>query len=363
MKREIDTPAVLIDLDIVENNIRRLVDGLRRHHISYRPHIKTHKSVFLGNLQRQYGAEGITCSKLGEAEVFSEAGFDDILIAYPIIGDLKLMRLKALIEKGIQVRTVVNSLEGAKGLSLLGESMGRSIEVLIEVDGGMHRGGLAPYEDTVRFARAISAFPGIRIMGIEYYNGGIYDAKTKEEVILEVMRERQEMTETSALLKRAGISSPILSGGSSLSSDYPEYLEGITESRAGNVIFNDRTRMSKGLIRLEDCALQILVTVVAKVDDNHYIIDGGSKTFSSDMVSGCEGYGYVREYPEMILWKLNEEHGYLYSAVPHKINIGDVLHIIPNHACQMGNIFEYSYGIRNGRIEEKIYSEARGKSI
>lgn len=360
---EIPTPAVLVDLDIVEKNLRELTEGLNRYGIAYRPHIKTHKSLYFAELQKAYGASGITCSKLGEAEVFAEAGFDDILLAYPLIGRDKLERLKRLIKKGNRVRTVVNSLVGAKHLSDLGEELSNPIEVLLDIDGGMNRGGVKSGDAAVVLANSISSYAGIKIVGIEYFDGSIYGAVTEEEIKEHVIWERNNIIESAELLRQNGHTMEILSGGSSFSSKYPQYLKGLTEVRSGNCIFNDCTQLYKGLITTESCALRILATVVSKVDDKHVIIDAGTKTFSSDPSGDRGGYGYIIKYPHAQLWKMNEEHGFVKSEKSLGVEIGDKLEIIPNHSCQQANLFDKFYGIRGGNIERIIENEARGKSV
>lgn len=362
-KGNIPTPAVVVDLDIVENNLKELTEGLKQWGISYRPHVKTHKSVYFANLQKAYGASGITCSKLGEAEVFAESGFKDILLAYPLIGEDKLERLGRLIEKGVQIRTIVNSKSGGEALSRLGCRMGCQIEVLLDVDGGMNRGGVKPGNAALALAEEIRDYEGIKIAGIEYFDGDIYSAKTEDEMMEHILREKQDITGTAELLEQNGFTMDIRSGGSSFSSKYPQYLKGLTEVRPGNCIFNDCAQLYKGMIGEEQCALRVLVTVVSKIDDCHFIVDGGTKTFSSDRSGDRDGYGYIIGHPDAALWKMNEEHGFIQSEKVLDIQIGDKLEIIPNHSCQQANLFSRFYGIRNDKVECIIQTEARGKNV
>lgn len=363
MLEMIGTPAVLVDLDIAEKNISSLVEGLKKYKISYRPHIKTHKSIFLARLQQKMGACGITCAKLGEAEVFAEAGFDDILLAYPVIGDDKCRRLGELLLKGIRVRTVVNSIEGARGLSGMGQNIGRTVEVLLDVDGGMERGGVKPGEPALQLAEAIKALPGVRLVGIEYFDGSVYGAATMDEIAGHITKEKTEILDTACLLRERGFEIRILSGGSSFSAKQPQLLEGLTEARPGNCIFNDCTQLYKQMITEEDCALKVMATVISRVDPFHYIIDAGTKTFSSDTSQEGKGYGYIIGHSGAVLWKMNEEHGYVRFAKPDEVKIGDRLMIIPNHSCQQANLFPRMYGIRKGSFVCEIDTSARGKSV
>lgn len=363
MLKKIGTPAVLVDLDIVEKNISSLVEGLDKYKISYRPHIKTHKSIFLARMQLEMGACGITCAKLGEAEVFAEAGFDDILLAFPVIGEDKCRRLGNLLQKGVRVRTVVNSIEGARGLSKMGQNIGRTVEVLLDVDGGMERGGVKPGEPSLHLAEAIRTFPGIRLAGIEYFDGSVYGASTMDEIAGHITKEKTQILDTARLLREHGFEMRILSGGSSFSAKQPQLLEGLTEARPGNCIFNDCTQLYKNMITEEDCALKVLVTVVSRVDSSHYIIDAGTKTFSSDTSQEGEGYGTILGHPGAVLWKMNEEHGYVRFEKPDEVKIGDRLKIIPNHSCQQANLFPQMYGIRKDNFICEIDTAARGRSV
>ena len=175
------TPAVVIELDIAENNIQKLIKEAKAHGIAHRPHVKTHRSSELAKLQLSLGAQGITCAKLGEAEVMAEAGIDDILVCYPLIGEDKMQRLGKLMEKA-KVTTIINSVAGARQLSELGERIGKRIPVRIDVDGGLGRGGVKPGQPALEFANQVKDLPGIRIVGLMYYGGLIYHEKSKEDM-------------------------------------------------------------------------------------------------------------------------------------------------------------------------------------
>lgn len=356
------TPWVGVDLDIAEKNIQQAVKRLGKYHIAHRPHVKVHKSLFFAEKQQEMGCRGITCAKLGEAEVMAEGGISDILIAYPLIGRDKLERYKNLVQSNIKVRTIINSWEGAKGLSDLGESLGESLPVLVELDGGINRGGLKLGEPLKEFGKQIKTLTGIRVEGVEYYGGDIYGCKTASEIKARAARERDEILESGKILQKLGYDIRILSGGSSFSILFPEELEGLTEVRAGNYIFNDCALLSIGMITEESCALEIRSMVVARPDAQTAIIDAGTKTLTSDHVNYREGYGYIKEMPEAVITKLNEEHGFVSCSGGINWKIGDQIHIIPNHACVIPNLCDYIYGIRNGEIERLIAIEARGKN-
>lgn len=362
MYKQISTPAVVIELNTAERNIRRMVEENRRFGIAHRPHIKAHKCIKLAKLQLAMGACGITCAKLGEAEVMADGGVNDILLAFPLIGDDKLQRYGDL-AKRCMIRTIINSIEGTRGLSMLGEKLGRQLEVLIELDGGIGRCGIKPMEPALRFAQKAAKLPGIRIVGLLYYGGGIYDLHSEEEFIQATGKERDEIVGTANLLKSHNFDISILSGGSSFSAKWPEHLKGLTEVRAGNYIFNDVHQLNVGLIQPEDCAMRVVSTVVTIPDEYTAVIDAGSKTLTSDTVAGAPGFGYIIGREDIVIYKLNEEHGYLRSDKPIGLHVGDRVVIIPNHACVIPNLQDEMYGARDEKPECMLKVDARGKVV
>lgn len=355
----IPTPAVVVELDQVEANLKKMEEEAGRYGINIRPHIKPHKSSYFAWQQLAEGAKGITCARLREAEVMADYGVKDILIAFPLIGKDKMERLARLLQRA-QVLTVINSVYGAEQLSGVGISGGVPVEVLIEIDGGLHRGGVAPYEEALAFAEKVRELSGIHICGLMYYNGLIYDESTVEGFRQYAKKEHDELTGTAALLKEHGYCMDILSGGNSYSSRFCEELEGITEIRCGNYIFNDCMTLATGFATEEECALRAVSTLVCKMDERHGIIDAGSKTLTTDGCGhGRTGYGYVVGRPDLKITKLNEEHGFLESEEGLNLEIGDKIAIIPNHACVLPNLTDQLYGIRGNRLERMIPVEAR----
>ena len=355
------TPAVVIELAQMEENIRKMTEAAAGYQIKVRPHIKPHKSVEIARLQLRMGCSGITCAKLGEAEVMAKGGIDDILIAFPLIGQEKMQRLKILSRKA-RVITIVNSEEGARQLSETFQNSPDKIEVLIEVDGGINRGGKKPYEPTLEFARQIAGLPGIDIKGILYYGGTIYGEKDREGFEKTSAREREEMLGTARMLENAGFHMEILSGGNSYSSKMPWLLEGITEIRPGHYLFNDVGQLMSGFAKEQECALRVTASVVSIVDERHAIIDAGSKTLTTDICARKEGYGYVVGRPDITISKLNEEHGFIESEGRLGLEIGDKIAVIPNHACVVPILADEVYGIRNGKLDHLIRIDARGKN-
>lgn len=358
----LSTPALVVELDIAEQNIRNMIANTAKYGIAHRPHIKVHKSIELAKLQLSLGAKGITCAKLGEAEVMAEGGIDDITIAFPIIGGDKLARYGELSGK-CALRSIVNSMHGAKGLSGLGVSLGKKLEVLIELDGGVSRGGIPPFKPALEFAESIRDLPGIKITGLLYYPGLIYGETTAQGVERLARKEHDDLTGTKELLEKHGFKIDILSGGNTPSALVPQFLEGITEVRPGNYIFNDCQRLYPGLLKPESCAMRIVSTVVCRPDAHSAIIDAGSKTLTSDSLPAMPArFGYILDHEDILLYKLNEEHGFLKSERPMPFEIGDKIAIIPNHACVASNLCDEIYGFRGGAFSRMIKIDARGKN-
>jgi len=353
------TPYVVADLDIIENNIKTMVVSLEKYHIKHRPHIKAHKSIYFAKKQLELGATGITCAKVTEAEVFVKNGFKDILLAYPIIGDEKIKLLGELMHN-TNITTLVNDKKHLDALSGLSSSLGKRISVLIEIDGGINRGGLNPGKDTIDFYKIAKDTEGLDIVGFLYYGGAIYAEDTLEKIEEKAKEDSNILVNIKKELNEKNIT--ILSSGSSPSSRFPHQLKGITESRAGNYIFNDVQALGAGLCRVKDCALTIKTTVVSTPCLGSAIIDAGSKTLTSDLSKFKKGYGYVVEFPEIEIYKLNEEHGFLRFNPNIRLEVGQILTIIPNHACVISNLCDEIQGINKKGEKIKIKIDARGKN-
>jgi len=359
-RKPLTTPYVYIDLDKVEKNIKNMTERLANAGIAHRPHIKTHKSIELAKKQIEMGSVGITVAKLAEAEVMNEAGINDIFIAYPIVGEQNLLRLKALCSSS-QIRTIVDSYTIASGISSVGESLNKKIEVLIEIDGGSHRGGVQPGEATLDFAKSIADLPGIKIVGLFVYSGQVYGEKDHSGIKKKSQEEAEILINTQQLLNQNGFDIQITSGGSTPSSFFASDLEGITESRAGNYIFCDMNAVHLGVADMNECALKICSTVVSTPLPGYATIDAGSKTITSDLSVKGDTYGTIYGKEGVKLVKLNEEHGYLrFDPSVYQFKVGDVVEIIPNHSCVVPNLNDKIYAFRNGTFEREIRIDARG---
>lgn len=355
----ISTPSVCVDMDVTKRNIDRTVHALAEHGITHRPHIKTHKSLRLAQMQLNAGCKGITCAKLGEAEVMANGGIDDIFIAYPLIGQEKWNRYGRLMERGLKMLTLVNSTVGARGLSALGQRLGTELPVVIEMDGGLERGGLRQ-DNLYDFVKEVAKLPGIILQGVCCYSGGIYGCKTMEEIRNLATQEREELLTAADCLRKLGLQVNVISGGSSFSVLCPDELHGLTEVRAGNYIFNDNALLSIGKVDITDCSLKIRSTVVARPSSKTAIIDAGSKTLTTDNINYREGYGLIVDSADAIIYKLNEEHGYVKRESGLDWEVGHEIDIIPNHACTVTNLCDELLEMENGKVVGSIRVEARG---
>ena len=347
--RRYGTPAHVIDLDIVERNIARLQSMCDAASIANRPHIKTHKSPVLAAMQIAAGAKGITCQKLGEAEVMAEGGQDDILISYNILGEEKLGRLGRLAGR-VKMTVSADNPVVVGGLPRAAEIAGRPLDVLVECDTGRARAGVVTPEEAVALAQQIAAQPGLAFAGFL-----IYPPET-------AIPETQAFLDAAmAGVRAAGLNPRVVSSGGTPNVPHLGKIKGVTEHRAGTCIFNDRMMMAAGVASLEDCALSVYATVVSRAAPERGILDAGSKTLTSD-TGGLEGFGFIIEHPEARLAKFAEEHGFLdLSACDHPPKVGDVVRVVPNHVCVAVNMVDRYITVRGGEIIGELPIAARGR--
>ncbi len=364
---ELDTPALLIDLDCVEKNLAQLADYCRQHHLRLRPHTKTHKLPELARMQVERGACGVTVAKVGEAEVMAEAGIENILIAYPVLGPDKAARVAAL-ARTCAISVAIDSREAADSLSAGAHAAGVTLDILVELDTGFHRCGVPPVGNEtgaptlVKLARAVAALPGLRFAGIMFFPGHIHVQPERQPEL--IRRQNEILARAIEALESQGLPCQVVSGGSTPTRFNSHLMPQVTEIRPGTYIFNDRNTVHLKAAQPDDCALSVLVTVVSAAVDKQIIVDGGSKTFSSDRhLAGPElGYGEVLGRPDLLLAGLSEEHGHI--AAPQGrggIRVGDRLRVIMNHACVCVNLHETAYLHRGDEVVNCYRVAGRGK--
>lgn len=356
---DLDTPALLVDLDRLESNIAGMAAIARAGGKALRPHTKTHKTPEIARMQLAAGAIGITVAKLGEAEVMANAGFDDIFVANQIVGAIKLDRLTALAAR-IRIIVGVDDAGATQSLADAAHRAGVEIEVRIEVDTGLRRAGVRTIESATALAAEMDRMSGVRLDGLYTYEGhaNVGSAEQRETTCRAVAAYLRKVADA---LRKCGIDPGTLSVGSTCGASVMSTEESIDEIRPGVYVFNDCGQMERGA-RYEDSALTVLATVVSRPDDTTAIIDAGTKALSGD--KGAEGsrHGRLLDYTDVTFDWANEEHGHLdLSRTTYRPRIGDKLRIVPFHACTATNMHDTIYGVRGERVQTTWSIASRGK--
>jgi len=362
----LETPALLVDLDVMEGNISRWQAAADAAGVAFRPHAKTHKAPAIAARQLAAGAVGLVVAKVAEAEVFAAAGCHDILIAYPVIGLTKWCRIAEL-ARTCTITVNVESDIAARGLSDAAVAAGSRLHVHVDIDTGLHRCGV-PAEDPESIAalcRLVRALPGLELDGITTFRTVIFpgaNGRSPEELGRE---EGELMVRLAERLRAAGIPIRTVAVGSTPTALAAATVPGVTEVRAGTYVFGDALSVTWGAITEEEIALSVLCTVVSRPTPERATVDGGSKTFAGDvsasMVAGLQGYGRAMGIDDAFVEGMTEEHGLIRLGPGVAPAIGDRLRIIPNHVCTTVNLADEVVGIRNGQIETVWPVLARGK--
>lgn len=355
---DLETPAVLIDLDRLERNIARMAARAREAGVALRPHAKTHKVPEIGWMQVRAGAVGLSVAKTSEAEVFAKHGFEDLFIAYPAVGLGKAERLVAL-AKRVRLSVGVDSVEAAEWLGEAASRAGITLTVRMKVDVGYHRVGVDP-ADVVALGTRIAAIRGVRLDGVFTHAGQAYNRATPGEIEKDTVDEASVMARAADDLRRAGVGIEVVSIGSTPTSKFGFARPGITEARPGNYVYLDRTQAGLGTCSFDDCAMTVLATVVSHPVADRLTLDAGSKTLSSDMLRPvADGHGLIVGTKSRVA-KLSEEHGVVVVEPGDAFRIGDRVRVLPNHACVVSNLHNRVYGVRGENIETVFEVAARG---
>ena len=362
--KNIETPALLVEQSKLENNIQKKQRLADRNNIGLRPHIKTHKSCYIAKMQIDAGAKGIAVAKISEAEVFAECGFDDIQIAYLIIGENKVARLYDLAQKVKRITCCVDSKAGVNQISDYFSERNAEIEVFIKVDIGYHRTGVEKFSNVLSLANHIEKVPGVKLAGLLTHAGMGYAAKSLEDLMITGNQEGEIMAEHASRLSKNGVRIKEISVGSTPTSNFVAQSRHITELRCGNYVFYDMIQVSIESCSIDDCALTCMATVISKPTKNRVVIDAGSKALNLDKGvdnnNSVIGYGHIID-KDATIERLSEEHGIIYHD-GEDFSIGESIRIIPNHACVVMNLFDHFYLVDGGEIIKKVDIDARGKS-
>ena len=355
---DLPTPSVLVDLDVLEANVRAMQDRANAAGLKLRPHAKTHKSPEVGRLQLSAGASGLTLAKTSEAEVFAALGFEDIFLGYPIFGADKARRLLALADR-MRLTVGVDSVEGAKSLGDVFHAAGRRLPVRLKIDCGYHRVGVAP-EDAVEMAKRIAGLPGIAFAGVFTHGGQGYSALTPEDLAEAGHLEGRVVAAAADAIRAAGLPVGDVSLGSTPTARAGMSQRGVTETRPGTYVYNDFSQVSLGSCRLEDCAMTVVATVVSSPAPDRAVVDAGSKTLSNDPLRPeGPGHGAILGRRSRLA-RLSEEHGVIGVEPGEAFAVGERVRILPNHACIVSNLHDSLVAVRKGRVEGRITVAARG---
>lgn len=344
---DLETPVLVADLDAIERNVAAMQAYCDEHELALRPHVKTHKLPELARLQLEAGACGIACQKLGEAEVFADAGFDDILLSFPLVGEAKAERLAALARR-VRMTVVGDSAAVAEGLSRVLSRHGLEVGLLVECDTGYGRTGVQSPAAAAELACLVDGLEGLRFAGLLTYPSRPETAPW--------LREAREAVET------AGLQVGTVSGGGTPTARRTHELGVVDELRVGTYVYGDRACIANGSVPLEDCALRVVATIVSRPTAGRAILDAGSKTLTLEAAIGQQGLGELVEHPEAAVYDLNEEHGYVdVSRCGRPPAIGDRVTVIPNHACATANLHDRIVLHRGGEVVEALPTAARGR--
>ncbi len=363
---DFDTPCLMVDEAVLEENIRRMAERVRSLGVRLRPHVKTHKIPELAKRQLAAGAVGITVAKVGEAEVMAAAGIDDIFIAYPLVTLSKIERALELAQNR-RILFGVDSLEGARMLAAAAVERGTRAEARLEIDTGMRRTGVAETE-AEETAAAIARLEGIKLSGIFTFRGSLLEGRPTLDRRAAGIDEGRRMVDLAERLRRRGIAVDEVSVGSTPTAEFAGSVRGVTEVRPGTYIFNDRMQVAYGACPADACALSVLVTVISTPGPDRIVVDGGSKCFATDAPPGTApldlvGFGEVLGRPGLTLTRMSEEHGVIELTGGERFAIGDTLRIIPNHVCTTVNLHDSLRLLERGRAAAPSSTDRDARSI
>jgi D-serine deaminase-like pyridoxal phosphate-dependent protein len=365
------TPCVLVDQEKLERNIERMQAAADARRIRLRPHAKTHKSPDLAQIQIARGAVGICCAKLGEAEVFAVAGIEDIRVPYPL-NPVNAARVLALLDR-TKLSFIVDHLDVARAWSRILDEAGRTVDVLVKVDVGLHRCGIDPEAaNAVDFVTCVAGLPGLALRGLLSHAGHAYGAGSDGETADIAATEARLLTALRDKVAQAGVVLEEISVGSTPTARFSLREEGITELRPGNYVYYDRTQVALGSASWDDCALTVLSQVVSRPAADRVILDAGSKTLTSDLAHGAgdvSGYGAVLESLDravpnqnLLIERLSEEHAAV-RVRDRESNLqpGDLVRIVPNHACVVSNLMDEVWLVSGHEAVDRMDIAARGR--
>lgn len=357
---QLETPAAVVDLDRLTQNLDRMAAYAVLYGLALRPHVKTHKSARIAADQIRMGAVGLTCATPRELEVMSDVT-NDLLLAYPLLGAPKLARALSLPTE-VKLTVAVDSMIAVDALASTARVMDRPVDVYVEVDFGMHRVGVQTAEDAIALVMRIREQPPLRFAGITFYPGHIREPVTQQDAKLDQLR--RDLQATLERMDQAGIVPGVVSGGSTPLAWRMHEVPGVTEVRPGTYVYNDRTTAEIGACSWEECAFTVLATVVSTAVPGQAVIDAGCKALGREPVRGVagEGFGALINRPEVTVSRMSEEHGILdLTKTSWRPAVGDLVRIVPNHVCIVVHLNDSIHGVRGELVETRWAVSARGR--
>lgn len=366
---DLPTPSVIIDHARVERNLGRMQSAAAAAGKRLRPHAKTHKSVLMARRQLERGAAGICCAKLGEAEVFADAGIPDIRLPYPL-NPVNAPRVLSLLDR-TRLSFIVDHPDVAAGWSGAMRKAGREVDVLVKVDVGFHRCGIDPAgAEAAEFVARVAGMPGLRFRGLLSHAGHGYGATSDDNARAIARDEAAMLGDLAGRVERLGVEVAEISVGATPTVRFSLDEQGITELRPGNYIYFDRTQVALGAASWDDCALNVLARVVTAHDDR-IILDCGGKTLTTDIARGfgpAAGYGVVLQgldssAPDegLVIERLSEEHATVRVTGRTALRPGDLVRVVPNHSCVVSNLVDVAWLVEGNAVLEKLGISARGQ--
>ena len=359
---DLPTPFLYIDLERMRANIDAMATAARDLRVGLRPHAKTHKVPEIARIQIEAGATGVTLAKVSEAEVFADAGIDDIFLAYQVVAPAQLERLARLAHR-VRLRCAVDSREGAEALSAAAGAAGVKLRVLLEIDLGIGRTGVRAGPDARELAQRVSALPNVELVGIYGFRGFRAFAEGGESREAYGRAEGEALVAAADDLRAIGLPIAEVSAGSTPTALPAGGVRGVTEIRPGQYLFGCANVVAQGAISADDVALFARTTVISRPAKDRAVVDAGSKTLSFDGPwQPGRGFGYLASDPATRVARLWEEHGVLEVGESSRgLRVGDRVSIVPNHVCTAINLHERLVGVHDGRVETMWKVAARGR--
>ncbi|HQU41712.1 MAG TPA: DSD1 family PLP-dependent enzyme [Pirellulales bacterium] len=355
-KSDLDTPALCLDLDVMESNIRHVAATCRKHGVAWRPHSKGHKVAAIAQAEIAAGATGVTCAKLAEAEIMAAGSVRDILIANLVVGPQKVRRLVELRRTADPI-VCIDHIDQALPISRAMSEAGLQVRAIVEVDIGLRRVGVLPGAPTVQLAKQLVELPGINFAGIMGYEGHLLTVADADQKAEQIRQALGTLVETKAALEAAGVACPIVSCAGTGSYLYAARQPGITELQAGGAIFMDAFYRHQCQVPDLGFALTVVTTIVSRPSPERAIIDAGRKTLHGDFQPP-----FVVGRDDVQVGRLSAEHGQLELAPSaQNLRIGDRLELVPGYADLTTVLHNQYYCFRGGKLAAIWPIEGRGK--